>query len=356
MGRKYRGDSKSEGMFLRLLPSLTVGSTNFSFFFNSKLKKFSRCAFVHMGREVVHSFSRRHAEFRFCNVSGFTNELLEIHSDDPSLHVLFIPGNPGIISFYKDFLESLYQLLGGRVSITAIGHVSQTKKDWEGGRLFSLQEQIDHKIEFVRQELPNNDIPLLLVGHSIGSYISIELFRRLQDQVVYCIGLHPFLMINKQSRQQLLIGKFAGSPLLSTLFSALTALVGALPRRALSFVVRKTIAKSWSNTATEAACSHLLKYHTMRNVLFMAMTEFKELSEAPDWAFMKKASQKLSFLFCIDDHWAPMHMYEEISKQVPEIDLSVEREGHTHAFCCSEAASLYIAQHVANLIKNHLPD
>lgn len=24
----------------------------------------------------------------------------------------------GIISFYKDFLESLYQLLGGRVSIT----------------------------------------------------------------------------------------------------------------------------------------------------------------------------------------------------------------------------------------------
>lgn len=46
----------------------------------------------------------------------------------------------------------------------------------------------------------------------------------------------------------------------------------------------------------------------------------------------------------------------QISKQVPEIDLSVEREGHSHAFCCSEAGSFYIAQYVASLIKKHLSD
>ena len=47
----------------------------------------------------------------------------------------------------------------------------------------------------------------------------------------------------------------------------------------------------------------------------------------------------------------------QICKQVPEIDVSVEREeGHKHAFCCSEAGSLHIAQYVASLIKNHLAD
>ena len=37
-----------------------------------------------------------------------------------------------------------------------------------------------------------------------------------------------------------------------------------------------------------------------------------QLSETPDWKFMKKASEKLSFLFCKDDHWAPMHVFEEV--------------------------------------------
>lgn len=49
------------------------------------------------------------------------------------------------------------------------------------------------------------------------------------------------------------------SPLLSTLISSFAALLGVLPSRASSFLVKKTIGKSWSRTASEAACSHLLK-------------------------------------------------------------------------------------------------
>ncbi|XP_028061054.1 uncharacterized protein LOC114264571 isoform X3 [Camellia sinensis] len=60
--------------------------------------------------------------------SSYTTNLLEIRAEDPSLHVLFIPGNPGVISFYTDFLENLYELLGGTASITAVGHISQTEK------------------------------------------------------------------------------------------------------------------------------------------------------------------------------------------------------------------------------------
>jgi len=41
----------------------------------------------------------------------------------------------------------------------------------------------------------------------------------------------------------------------------------------------------------------------------------------------------------------------QISKQVPGIALPIERENHTHGFCCTEAGSLWVAQHVANCIK-----
>ena len=78
--------------------------------------------------------------------------MTEIEADDPKFHLLFIPGNPGffymtlhmhtrydrtnillcsfiialrinlsgVVPFYKDFLESLYEFLDGNASITGL--------------------------------------------------------------------------------------------------------------------------------------------------------------------------------------------------------------------------------------------
>ncbi|KAL2345280.1 hypothetical protein Fmac_006565 [Flemingia macrophylla] len=239
-----------------------------------------------------------------------------------------------------------------RLLQATVGHVSHLRKNLEHGSMFSLQEQIDHKIDFIREELQNIEIPILLVGHSIGSYISIEMFKKSLEKVKYCIGLYPFLTLNPNSTTQLVIGKIAKSQVLAAALSYLIASLGLLPVQALRFIVRKSLGKSWSANAVEAACSHLSQYHTMRNVLYMAMTEFRKLSEAPDWTFMRERKGQLAFLFGVDDHWGPLHLLEEISKQVPGIAISIERENHTHGFCCTEAGSLWVAQHVANLIKN----
>ncbi|CAK9180787.1 unnamed protein product [Ilex paraguariensis] len=166
-----------------------------------------------MGDENGHLMGkRRHASFRSCNASGYMTDLLEIQAENPSLHVLFVPGNPGVVAFYTDFLESLYELLGGTASVTAIGHTGHTKKNWKHGRLFSLQEQIDHKMDFIKHGLQNTEVPILLVGHSIGSYIAIELFRRSLDKVIYCIVLYPFLEVNKESSKQSHIRQITACP------------------------------------------------------------------------------------------------------------------------------------------------
>ncbi|THG12099.1 hypothetical protein TEA_027191 [Camellia sinensis var. sinensis] len=81
----------------------------------------SKCTSKVMGLDNFPLISQKtHANFRLCNVSSYTTNLLEIRAEDPSLHVLFIPGNPGVISFYTDFLENLYELLGGTASITGM--------------------------------------------------------------------------------------------------------------------------------------------------------------------------------------------------------------------------------------------
>ncbi|KAG2315531.1 hypothetical protein Bca4012_066346 [Brassica carinata] len=296
--------------------------------------------------------AKRHVTSRLCRVSGSMTEVMEIQAETPKFLVLFIPGNPGVVSFYNDFLESLHQFLDGNASITAIGQISHTRKDWESGKLFSLQEQIDHKVEFVRQELEGVKVPIILVGHSIGSYISLEILRKCPEKVVYCIGLYPFLTLNQQSTKQSLIGKLAASSLLSATASFLIASLGLLPMWAARRLVSNSLGVSWSDTAVQATCTHLRQYHTMRNVLYMAMTEFRELAAEPDWEFMRENQGKLAFLFGIDDHWGPLQLFEEISKQAPGTSLSIEREGHTHGFCCTVAGSVWVAQHVATLIKN----
>ncbi|CAN7117338.1 unnamed protein product, partial [Brassica rapa subsp. narinosa] len=265
-------------------------------------------------KELINE-AKRTVTPRLCRVSGSMTEVMEIQAESPKFHVLFIPGNPGVVSFYNDFLESLHQFLDGNASITAVGQISHTSKDWESGKLFSLQEQIDHKVvEFIRQELESVKVPIILVGHSIGSYISLEILRKCSEKVLYCIGLYPFLTLNQQSTKQSLIGKLAASSLLSATASFLVASLGLLPMSAARRLVSYSLGASWSDTAVQATCTHLRQYHTMRNVLYMAMTEFRELAAEPDWEFMRENQSKLAFLFGIDDHWGPLQLFEEVSR------------------------------------------
>lgn len=307
-----------------------------------------------MGTEKLSLIDKRkRASFRLCNVSGYKTDLLEIHTKDPKFHVLFIPGNPGVISFYVDFLESLYDLLDGTASMTAISHIAQTEKNWEHGRLFSLQEQTDHKMNFIEHELQDVEVPIVLVGHSIGSYISLDIFKRFQEKVTYCICLYPFLAVNTKSSTQAIIKKMAASRTLCTCLSSIVAILGLLPAWVSRKLVKNSVGNSWCPSAVEALCSHVLKYHTVQNMLYMAMTEFEKLSEVPDWSFMREKKSQMAFLFGVNDHWGPLDLHEEISNKVPGAVQAVEGGDYTHAFSCTEAGSLWVAQHVSGLIKNY---
>lgn len=39
-----------------------------------------------------------------------------------------------------------------------------------------------------------------------------------------------------------------------------------------------------------------------------------KLAAEPDWEFMRENQSKLAFLFGIDDHWGPLHLFEEVSR------------------------------------------
>ncbi|XP_009631726.1 uncharacterized protein [Nicotiana tomentosiformis] len=310
-----------------LLPPIT---RSFSFF-HSRFRRLisSKCRNSQMGPENLSLIDKRHrASFRLCNVSGYKTDLLEIHAKDPKFHVLFIPGNPGVISFYVDFLESLYDLLDGAASVT-------------GKIQFHLYWTITTWIARFTQSRT------LVKQKRIGSAEGCFHCKNKPITRLVILLAHTYLWtFFGDSRKR--------SRTLCTGLSSLATILALLPAWISRFLVKTSVGKSWSPPAVEALCKHVLRYHTIQNILYMAMTEFEKLSEVPDWSFMREKKSQMAFLFGVDDHWGPLHIYEEISNNVPGAVLAVERGGYTHAFSCTEVGSLWVAQHVSALINNYL--
>ncbi|KAK3359464.1 hypothetical protein B0T25DRAFT_533040 [Lasiosphaeria hispida] len=117
--------------------------------------------------------------------------------------VFFIPGNPGLVGYYEAFLGTLRELLDGAERRTASRfsfHIyAQNLLGFDAGDHdpfgnpphsrppFTLEEQVCH---FYDRLLERSTIPLsgggtrpaydkvIIMGHSVGAYISIEVFHR----------------------------------------------------------------------------------------------------------------------------------------------------------------------------------
>lgn len=119
-------------------------------------------------------------------------------SDDAQKRVLifFIPGNPGLVEYYRPFLDIIRKRLNDRVSHTG------TQYYISGGSLAgfgvnsgsrqapatstSLPLSLDNQVEDVYARLQSTvtrlraendvqgDLPVVLIGHSIGAYMVLE--------------------------------------------------------------------------------------------------------------------------------------------------------------------------------------
>ena len=111
----------------------------------------------------------------------------------PSYHIFFLTGNPGCISYYHTYLSLLADFLSQsskhRVNIYGTSLYNFVDEPDSKG-VVSLQEQIAHvestllKYAASQVEIEGRGEPakVILIGHSLGSYIGLEVIRRLREQ------------------------------------------------------------------------------------------------------------------------------------------------------------------------------
>ncbi|KAJ9475389.1 Lipid droplet-associated triacylglycerol lipase [Pseudozyma hubeiensis] len=130
----------------------------------------------------------------------------------PRVVLLFIPGNPGLSSYYIDFLHSIYtssSLKASSVEILSVSHRGHaplpkigSNPVWGDNRLNQTQaskgygctlgDQVRHKIAVVdavnkMYNAEKRETKVVLVGHSIGAWIATEVLKARPDGVD---GLH----------------------------------------------------------------------------------------------------------------------------------------------------------------------
>lgn len=105
------------------------------------------------------------------------------------LAVVFIPGNPGFVDFYNDFHSSIHASLGDEAVVYAVGHLGHSADypvSWRdafwpltkpvGAKPCpSLDDQVRHKVAFIDWVAEKHrDAPVVLISHSVGSFISTK--------------------------------------------------------------------------------------------------------------------------------------------------------------------------------------
>ncbi|KAI8140156.1 hypothetical protein BJV82DRAFT_562960 [Fennellomyces sp. T-0311] len=282
------------------------------------------------------------------------------NQDAPKTVMLFIPGNPGLVEYYRDFLEEIHQNASPSLEIFAVSNLGMSItpasniRDGDTNGLFSLQEQIDHKVEcfdILRRENNTPETEFILMGHSIGAYISVEVLkRRHTERITRVITLFPTLREIGLTPNGISITKllsYVPISLISTSASLLSCISVPILTRLVMLL-----------TGQRGPCAHvtalrLLHGSVVKNCLHMAKHEMETVRELDD-DFYNAHADKFIIYYSRNDKWAPPDHYDYMKKVFPEHEhLYLCEQDIPHSFILNAKDGSYMAQKVVSWLADN---
>ncbi|XP_064480283.1 lipid droplet-associated hydrolase-like isoform X3 [Ornithodoros turicata] len=243
--------------------------------------------------------------------------------------LILIPGNPGIIDYYEEFLKEIYQAFGGAVHVCGISHAGHNElpctlsfPDFSANpELYGLDGQIQHKLSFLDENIPVTR-PILLAGHSIGAYMILQIMEK---------------------RPQMRVGLWMAAHLLMVIPALLKALFVKyyfcdLPNK--------------HRTCAEQATLVFLAPAVFNLVFFMAFQEIDQVQERNNEA-IRTYLPRLTFYYGSSDMWCPKQFYVDMKEAFPSADLHMCTHNLKHAFVLGETRvlSAFVASKMKDVLR-----
>ncbi|EGX88968.1 hypothetical protein CCM_09015 [Cordyceps militaris CM01] len=298
--------------------------------------------------------------------------------------IYFVPGNPGVVEFYTDFLRSLRALLDKTESDTAYDIYGRNlfgfrDADHEpfGGQ--NLPYELDAQVEGMWADIASqrrgdsHDQPydsVILIGHSIGAYIVVETFHRQSVSPKAGLNLqHGFLLFPT-------ISYIARSPsglkitalqqrwylpgVEENLHTIAKGLLFLFPQSTLQWVWATYL--GFSSQAAATLAEWLKSRDGVWQAIHLGRSELKYVLkdkwEDSFWDNVSTSSSggvvpKFFFFYGKHDHWVDNDLRDEfIARQKARgadparPSIEIDTGDISHAFCTREDTSLQVAEKV----------
>ena len=215
---------------------------------------------------------------------------------------------------------------------------------------YTLYDQVDHKLAFVYKFLPP-DSKLILIGHSVGAFIILEIMRRLQSTKRVVKGVLLFPTIERitntfNGKLWTAIAYYMQTPLLWIVW-LFNMLPFAVQRAIVDFCIE--LRKLSSEKNIPFAILSFLNDHGIKNLLQIA-NDMLVINDLPHETVIEENKEKIVFYYGEGDPWVPATFCAKMIERFPSANIQQCTENHKHAFV------LHTAQSVGQLVWNFISD
>jgi hypothetical protein len=263
--------------------------------------------------------------------------------------IFVVPGNPGSIEMYRYFMQVLHQEC--QLPVIGLSHPGMIR---EGISRFqgplTIRKIVEHKLDFIESFIPS-DVEIVLVGHSIGTFITVQMMRCAHERSRF---LHNVMVMP-------VLEKFTSLPgwntvrilyLFRYMIYGIVFVLSLLRDDILTNLFPKVMT-SFSRRTPFCAYSgvlQLVNWNVLRNILFLTQDEANQVQERDDF-FLTHNLPKLSFIYCVDDHWAPLRSYRSLKKKFPDADFVI-LDTIEHSFVLDSKQTLDVSHCISTRIKS----
>ncbi|KAH0578250.1 hypothetical protein H2248_004028 [Termitomyces sp. 'cryptogamus'] len=247
--------------------------------------------------------------------------------------------NPGLLDLYVPFLEFLYAKdTSSNLAIFAGSHIGHTPGIEANTSGHGLPAQIESSIEAFDAIQSNfgAGIRIVVAGHSVGSWLSLQILKTRPSPVAGVFLLFPTISHIRDTPNGRMLSWFFSAPM--TIFvSWLSHLTQILPLSVLALFF-----PSWSLSQVLVFQTFLHSPSSILAALRMADDEMHTI-RGLDVPLLTAHRDRLWFYFAEHDDWVGEQLNHVLDSFEPELEkfrIVHGQEGIPHAFCLNHGEQL----------------
>ncbi|KAF4121922.1 Uncharacterized conserved protein (DUF2305) [Geosmithia morbida] len=288
--------------------------------------------------------------------------------------IYFVCGNPGLIDFYDDFLQCVSSLVSGsETSTTAYDVYGRDLFGFSGTGPFEpydLEEQVEAVYSDVAERRRANGAPydtVIMAGHSVGAYITVEVFSRHAKHELkephltlrHGVLLFPTLThiaLSPSGKKATAVLGVCPAAIVDNVYWVVGAVLRPLREDMIAGLVRRFM--GFTEKAALTAARWIKSPHGLRETIYLGRSELEgiceDVWEDKLWDALGGGKGNRFFLFYgKEDHWVADHARDAIVKEKNgKATVLVDETGELpHAFCTREKSTVSVARQVSAWVK-----